>query len=66
MATQHYANLAFSETHTWSKSGARPALYYVTGFAAFCTNGYAVVDDFGSLVQVPPGAGPAYVQCGRA
>ncbi len=41
-----------SATHRWMQSFSRPGFWAVFPLAPFCSGGYAVVDDFGTLVQV--------------
>jgi hypothetical protein len=42
-------------SHIWFRHGhARPGLWRVLGLDQFCADGYACVDDYGTLVQVSP------------
>lgn len=45
-------NIGYCDSHYWQPSFAKPGYWWVDGIASFTTCGYAVVDDFGTLVQV--------------
>ena len=48
-------DIGMSHTHFWylHRSPRRGIWRVATSGAAFCRDGYAVVDDFGNLVEVP-------------
>lgn len=46
-------NTALTVLHQWFRSEVRPGFWYVIGSGDFTASGWAVVDDFGSLVRVP-------------
>ena len=37
----------------WNRSARGWAWWHVAGYGPFCSSGFAVMDDFGALVQVP-------------
>lgn len=45
-------NLGFSGSHMWFKTESQIGFWYVLGTSSFTSCGYAVVDDFGTLVEV--------------
>lgn len=46
----------WSATHIWTRhhAAARPGFWYVCATAPFCRSADAIVDDFGTLVEVSP------------
>jgi hypothetical protein len=56
MKAGYYRNTAHghSASHTWCRwvIDCEPCKWYVMGFYAFTNSGFAVVDDFGVLVEV--------------
>ena len=47
--------MGMSPTHFWFLHGSlRKGLWRIASGAPFCRDGYAVVDDFGDLVEVTP------------
>ena len=47
--------LGYSATHLWCRwlIESEPGKWYVCGMGAFTHSGFAVIDDFGNLVEVP-------------
>lgn len=45
-------NMGFGESHVWMKFTTNFTRWYVCGLNAWALSGYAVVDDFGTLVEV--------------
>ena len=49
------SGMGMSPTHFWFLHGSlRKGLWRIASGAPFCRDGYAVVDDFGDLVEVTP------------
>ena len=46
------AERGFSGAFSWWTNKDKPGSWFVCGYGPFCQSGFAVVDDFGNLVQV--------------
>jgi len=54
LSSPNDANMGFSESHCWMKSPDNFSIWWINGLDPFTTSGYAVVNDFGVLVEAKP------------